>query len=110
MIIRPLLIVLAISAFAVAGEPWSRHTIDNGSRGADGVRLADVNQDGLPDLVTPWEEGGIVRVYLHPGVKLVKQPWPSVTVGKVASPEDALFVDLSEDAGMFDSSGHVKAP
>ena len=100
MIIRPLFIVLAISAFAFAGEPWSRHTIDNGSRGADGVRLADVNHDSLPDLVTPWEEGGIVRVYLHPGVKLAKQPWPSVTVGKVASPEDALFVDLDADGAM----------
>ena len=88
MIIRPLLIVLALSPSALASEPWARHTIDNGSRGADGARLSDVNEDGLPDLVTPWEEGGIIRVCLHPGAQSVEQPWPGVTVGKVASPED----------------------
>ena len=100
MLIRLLIILLAIPTFVFASEPWSRHTIDNGSRGADGARLADVNKDGLPDLVTPWEEGGIVRVYLHPGASLAKRPWPSVTVGKVASPEDAVFVDLDADGAM----------
>ena len=100
MITKPLFIVLAIPAFAFASEPWLRHTIDNGSRGADGARLADVNNDGLPDLVTPWEEGGIIRVYLHPGVQSAKQPWPRVTVGKVASPEDAVFVDLDTDGAI----------
>ena len=100
MIMRPLLIVLALSTFAFASEPWSRHTIDNGSRGADGARLSDVNEDGLPDLVTPWEEGGIIRVCLHPGAQWAEQPWPGVTVGKVASPEDAVFVDLDADGAM----------
>ena len=33
--------------------------IDASSRGADGVRLADVNGDGLMDITTGWEEGGI---------------------------------------------------
>jgi len=100
VIIRPLLIVLALSTFAFASEPWSRHTIDNGSRGADGARLSDVNEDGFPDLVTPWEEGGIIRVYLHPGAQWAEQPWLGVTVGKVASPEDAVFVDLDADGAM----------
>ena len=31
---------------------WERHTIDNSSKGADGVRVADVNGDGLLDLTT----------------------------------------------------------
>lgn len=79
---------------------WKRHTIDNVSRGADGARLADVNGDGLPDLVTPWEEGGIVRVCLHPGSMESESPWPAVTVGRVASPEDAVFVDLDADGRM----------
>ena len=39
------------------GEPWNRHTIDNSSRGADGIRLLDVNADGLLDIATGWEEG-----------------------------------------------------
>lgn len=85
------------SGFAQRGKPWQRYTIDDTSRGADGVRLADVNQDGQMDLVTGWEEGGKVRVYLHPGAKRVREPWPNVTVGQVASPEDAVFADLDDD-------------
>ena len=50
----------------VLATPWPRHTIDATSRGADGARLGDVNRDGRPDLVTGWEEGGVVRVYLPP--------------------------------------------
>ena len=83
------------------GRPWDRHTIDNSSQGADGVDLGDVNGDGLLDIVTGWEEGGQIRVYLHPGKEKVKQKWPAVTVGKVQKPEDATFVDLDGD-GIFD--------
>ena len=79
------------------GAVWVRHTIDRSSRGADGVRLGDLNQDGLADVVTGWEEGGLVRVYLNPGAAKVVKPWPSVTVGRVNSPEDAVFVDLDGD-------------
>jgi len=91
------LLVAVGMPLSAAGEPWQRHTIDATSRGADGVRLADVNHDGLMDVATGWEEGGVVRVYLHPGFENVTQPWPRVTVGEVASPEDAVFVDLDGD-------------
>ena len=83
-----------------AGTPWRRHTIDASSSGADGVRLADVNGDGFKDVTTGWEEGGIVRAYLHPGYANVKGAWPAVTVGKVQSPEDAVFVDLDSDGAV----------
>ena len=79
------------------GQPWPIHVIDNGSRGADGVRLADVDGDGRMDITTGWEEGGITRVYLHPGNDKAAQPWPAVTVGKTPSVEDAVFVDLDAD-------------
>jgi hypothetical protein len=77
--------------------PWVRHTIDAASRGADGVKLADVNGDGLPDVVTGWEEGGDVRVCLHPGHAKAKAPWPSVSVGRAPDVEDAVFADLDGD-------------
>ena len=51
---------------AKAKEPWKLHTIDKSSQGADGVRLLDVNSDGLMDIATGWEEGGIIWAYLHP--------------------------------------------
>ncbi len=99
---------LALGAFlwllASAGPPgqaaWKSHTIDDGSRGADGVRLADINGDGLPDLATGWEEGGQARAYLHPGPEAVREPWPRVVAGRIASPEDALFVDIDGDGRM----------
>jgi len=77
------------------------HIVDNTSRGADGVRLKDVNNDGFLDIATGWEEGGVIRTYLHPGLNKVKQPWPLTEVGKVNSPEDAVFIDLDGD-GDFD--------
>ncbi len=80
--------------------PWPLHVIDNSSRGADGVRLADVNSDGLMDIATGWEQGGITRVYLHPGYDKVKQLWPAVTVGQTPSVEDAVFVDLDNDGAV----------
>jgi len=79
------------------GSPWPRHVIDDSSRGADGVRLRDVNGDGRPDCVTGWEEGGLTRVYLHPGNAAVRRRWPAVTVGKTPSVEDAVLVDLDGD-------------
>lgn len=81
-------------------KPWRRHAIDDSSRGADGARLADVNGDGLMDIATPWEEGGLIRVCLNPGYSRVQEKWPAVTVGKVGSPEDAVFVDLDGDGSL----------
>jgi len=99
----PMIVLAAWMAAAAAAEkdPWARHTIDDTSRGADGVKLIDFNKDGLADIATGWEEGGVTRVYLHPGRKAVRKPWPAVTVGKTRSVEDADPADLDGD-GMPD--------
>ena len=104
-----LLFVLASSTL-LPGTPvpsaeqpaWHRHTIDaadraQGKRGADGVRVADINGDGRLDVTTGWEQGGAIRVALNPGPATSRRPWPAVTVGQVRSPEDAVFVDLDSD-------------
>lgn len=96
-------IVLAVSAHALAApadQPWTRHVIDGSSKGADGVRLMDVNGDGLLDVTSGWEQGGVTRAYLHPGHAVVRKPWPAVTVGKTPSVEDAVFVDLDGDGAV----------
>ncbi|MEL7336419.1 MAG: hypothetical protein AAFN70_09490, partial [Planctomycetota bacterium] len=49
------------------GIGWKRHTIDDRFDGADGVRLADFDGDGLQDIATGWEESGLVCVYKNPG-------------------------------------------
>lgn len=97
----PLLLSLLASA-AIAEEPWPRHTIDPvdaaaGQRGADGVRLGDMNHDGLLDIVTGWEEGNAIRVCLNPGPKNAKKPWPALTAGRATDAEDAVFADLDGD-------------
>ena len=86
-------------------KPWKRHTIDSyskaaGKLGADGVRLADVNGDGLLDITTGWEQGGAIVVYQNPGPAKARAAWPSVTVGRVVSPEDAMFIDLDNDGNL----------
>jgi hypothetical protein len=85
---------------AIQGKPWKRHVIDDASRGSDGARLSDIDGDGLLDVVTGWEEGGQVRVCLNPGKGKVHGRWPSVMVGKVGAPEDAVFADLDGDGAI----------
>jgi len=94
------LLASGLGAADSRGTPWNCHIIDGSSRGADGVRLADVNGDGLMDIVTGWEEGGITRSYLNPGHGKAKGKWPAVTVARTPSVEDAVFVDLDGDGAL----------
>lgn len=80
--------------------PWTRHVIDSSSQGADGVKMADVNGDGLMDLATGWEQGARARVYLNPGPAAAHNAWPAVTAGPVGDVEDAVFVDLDGDGAV----------
>jgi hypothetical protein len=91
------LLVPALAWAQFEGKPWTHHTIDNSSRGADGVKLIDINGEGRPDVVTAWEEGGAIRVYYNEGRVGVRSEWPQVTIGNVRSPEDAVFADLDSD-------------
>lgn len=78
--------------------PWIRRTIDDSGRGADGVRIADFNGDGLPDVAVGWEQEGVTRAYLHPGNDDVREEhWPSVTVARTPSVEDAVWADIDGD-------------
>lgn len=90
-------LALTTVAFAESPTGWARHVIDASSRGADGIKLGDLDGDGRLDLVTGWEEGGQVRVYLQPPKDRIREPWPAVTVGRVNSPEDACFFDVNGD-------------
>jgi len=92
-----LTVIAVILTAGTACAAWPRHTIDDSSRGADGIRLWDVDRDGHADIVTGWEEGGITRVYLNPGPEKAKGKWPAVTVGRTPNVEDAVFCDLDND-------------
>ena len=97
---RVVFCLVATAVSCAAADPWPRHTIDDSSRGADGVKLLDFNNDGLDDIVTGWEEGGVTRLYLHPGHPKSKERWPSITVGKTPNVEDATPVDLDGDGAV----------
>ncbi len=97
-----LLLCMTFSALSQSPEApslknWKRHVIDDSSRGADGTRLADINGDGLPDIATGWEQGGVSRVCIHPGYDNARLQWPSVTVGLAQDVEDAVIIDLDAD-------------
>lgn len=91
-------------ANCVHAGAWQMHTIDSSSQGADGVRLADVNGDGLPDVVTGWEEAGQVRLYLHPGYVTVRKPWRSELLGRVSDPEDAVAMKVAGQSVFISST------
>src|SRR5687768_8791492 len=95
-----LAMLLLASPVPAADIPWTRHTIDDSSRGADGVRLADANGDGLLDIVTGWEQGAVTRLYLNPGAAKAREKWPAVTIGKTPSVEDAVLVYLDGDGSL----------
>lgn len=79
---------------------WKCHTIDNSSLGADGVRSADVNADGLPDLVCGWEQGGVSRIYLMQREEGAHPSWLRIDAGPAPDVEDAFFVDLDRDGAI----------
>jgi hypothetical protein len=80
-------------------QPWTRHTITAGPRGADGVHLADVNGDGRADVTTAWEQAGLVTVSLHPGPQ--GGAWQTVVVGeRLYGAEDAVFADIDADGNL----------
>ena len=82
---------------------WQAHSIDKQGRGTDGLRFWDVNNDGLLDVASGWEEANETCVYLHPGTDKLRQPWPKVVVGRSGPVEDAVFCDLDAD-GVVDAS------
>lgn len=99
--IKALLALLIAGSFEVVhssdGQSWKRHVVDASSMGADGVRSADVNGDGLPDLVTGWEQGNVTRIYLMVRSAIGIPQWQRITVGTAPDVEDALFFDADTD-------------
>ena len=95
--------IVLISVFIILwereprGPVWQLHAIGNTLSGADGVKLQDINSDGLLDIATGWEESGITKIYINPGGNLSKRLWPSVIVGITPDVEDAVFADIDGD-------------
>jgi len=77
---------------------WTMHTITPATttwKGADGVAVADINADGWPDVVTPWEQGDRIGIALHPGTS--QSGWGLVALVGVGAVEDAQIADIDRD-------------
>ncbi len=100
-----LLLLLPLAACAqqtpAPTQSWTRHQIDHAGAGADGVRAADVNGDGLPDLVVGWEQSGETTLYLSQKNPEEAPRWQRVIAGATPDVEDALLTDVDGD-GAFD--------
>lgn len=93
--------VSAAEPLEVAGAAWPRHAIsDPQLDGPDGTKLADVDGDGLPDIVSGFESEGVTILFRNPGPPRAKESWPSITLGKTPKAEDATFVDLDGDGAL----------
>lgn len=71
---------------------WERYTVIRGSSraGADGVRAADIDGDGLFDLISGWEESGHVSVCYQPTlVEERTRRWRCDVMSVRGHPEDA---------------------
>jgi hypothetical protein len=91
---------LLLATLPLAAQTWTKHIIDNSASGADGVRVADVNNDGWLDVVSGFESGDVVHVCIHPGPSGVRSQWPRVSVGAAPNAEDAVFCDLDGDGAL----------
>lgn len=84
------------------GTPWAMWPVDNpGDWLPNGLDLADVDGDGLPDLLVNYEFRGRIRVVLHPGPDLTRDRfWPAIDVGYFPNAESAAFGDLDGDGAV----------
>ncbi len=55
------------------GPVWRRHTIDDTSKGADGVKLGDINGDGLLDVAVAVKPRDVVLCLQKPGGRWLEQ-------------------------------------
>ncbi len=83
-----------------AGNAYLPVAIDTeGSSGADGVVVADMDGDGILDAVSAWEQSGRVRLHLQRPVGT----WNNRTIAEgadVAGVEDVVVGDLDTDGRM----------
>ena len=84
----------------ISGAPWNGYEIDGRTGGPDGVKVYDVNYDGLYDVVSGFEGASRSRVYINPGKDKCKENWPVVEVGHARHVEDALLTDLDGDGAV----------
>jgi hypothetical protein len=75
---------------------WRMHELNNPNEPPRSLDIADVNGDGLPDLLVAYRTLGALMA-LHPGVAAARRPWPSVVVSGLQNASSAVFGDFDGD-------------
>jgi hypothetical protein len=106
------MLLIVISRFAalvpllltttIVADSWRCHIIDPDPRdhGPDGATIRDFDQDGLPDLLVPFEQGDYSRLYFHPGYQFAQNQsrWTYI---------EFPFGGEDNGAGDLDQDGHI---
>lgn len=83
---------------------WTMHYIHRGPivrKGADGIDVEDVDNDGYPDVVAAWQHATKAIVYLNPGsFDPNKGEWMKRVHLDTGDIEDSKFGDLNGDGSM----------
>ena len=99
--VRLVIMSVLVVWVGAANAGWPMHEIDNPQLILpNGLDAADINKDGFPDYATNYEASGQFRVAFYPGPDKVKEPWPSIEVGKIVNAESTAVGDL-------DGDGHI---
>ena len=70
-------------------------------KGADGIDVEDVDNDGYPDVVAAWQHASRAIVYLNPGSSDPRNgEWMKRVQLDAGDIEDSKFGDLNGDGSM----------
>lgn len=95
-------------AGAVEPAEWPMHIMDRHLRNSDGLEIADINGDGLPDFCTAWDADGAVTIGVHPGPGKLSESWPVAQVATAGASDEAIFWDADEDG--YEDVVYVQGP
>ena len=98
VIVGALVLATFVYMLTPDGRGWIPHVLFSGVCCTDGTRVADMDGDGRPDIVTSIEESGEAVILFSQ----IDGGWTSATIGAgmIKRPEDTLPVDIERDGDL----------
>ena len=98
VIVGALVLATFVYMLTPDGRGWIPHVLFSGVCCTDGTRVADLDGDGRPDIVTSIEESGEAVILFSEN----DGRWTPITIGagKMRKPEDTLPFDVDGDGDL----------